>query len=131
MAVMAAMSTVVLAFVQPQRGRYTMFHRRVGIASVVMGVLAPIGSAHAQNSSQPIVGISTVTTYSTDAKISAVDANARTVTFAFGNGATATRKVSPALASFNTARVGDTVSVSFEDRLTFVLAGPNAKVPAS
>ena len=31
----------------------------------------------------------------------------------------------------NTARVGDMVSVGFEDRLTFVLAGPNAKVPAN
>jgi hypothetical protein len=53
------------------------------------------------------------------------------VTFTFSNGATATRKVSPSLANFNTARVGDTVSVGFEDRLTFVLSGPRAKAPAA
>jgi hypothetical protein len=53
------------------------------------------------------------------------------VTFTFANGATATRKVSPSLTSFNAVRVGDNVSVGFEDRLTFVLAGPNARVPAN
>jgi hypothetical protein len=85
----------------------------------------------AQSPSQPIVGIQSVTTYSADARITAVDPNARTVTFSFSNGATATRKVSPALANFNAARVGDMVSVGFEDRLTFVLSGPNAKVPGN
>jgi len=36
----------------------------------------------------------------------------------------------PSLANFNTARVGDTVSVGLENRLTFVLSDPRARVPA-
>jgi hypothetical protein len=91
------------------------------------GALLSASGALAQ--SQPIVGISTVTTYYADARIAAVDTSARTVTFTFSNGATATRKVSQALTNFNAARVGENVSVGFEDRLTFVLSGPNAKTP--
>lgn len=106
-----------------------MFDRRLVLAAAVATVVT--APAFAQSSSQPIVGISSVTTYSADAQITAVDPNARTVTFVFTNGATATRKVSPSLASFNAVRVGDNVSVGFEDRLTFVLSGPNAKVPAN
>ena len=33
------------------------------------------------------------------------------------------------MANFAQAKVGDMVSVGFEDRLTFVLSGPNAKTP--
>jgi len=106
-----------------------MLNRRLVLATALAGSLELAGGALAQPS-KPIVGISTVTTYSADARITAVDPTARTVTFTFGNGATATSKVSPSLASFNTARVGDSVSVGFEDRLTFVLSGPRAKVPA-
>lgn len=97
------------------------------MAAIAAGALLGAGGALAQG--QPIVGISTVTTYSADARITAVDANARTVTFTFANGATATRKVSPALASFNATRIGETASVGFEDRLTFVLSGPNTRTP--
>jgi len=85
------------------------------------------GSAFAQG--QPIVGISTVTTYSADARITAVDPAARTVSLAFTNGATAVRQVSPQVANFAQAKVGDMVSLAFEDRLTFVLSGPNTKTP--
>ncbi|MFO1161073.1 MAG: hypothetical protein U1E60_19685 [Reyranellaceae bacterium] len=99
------------------------------MTATVAGALSIAGSASAQSPSQPIVGISTVTTYYADARIAAVDTNAGTVTFTFTNGATATRKVSPSLTNFNAARVGENVSVGFEDRLTFVLAGPNAKAP--
>src|SRR5262249_3385156 len=82
---------------------------RVLLAATLAGSLALGGGGLAQ-SSKPIVGISTVSTFS--------------------NGDTGTRKVSPSLVNFNTARVGDTVSVGFEDRLTFVLSGPRTKVPA-
>jgi len=104
-----------------------MFNRRLLIAAAFAGSVAAAGSALAQG--KPIVGISTVTTYSADARITAVDPTARTVTFAYSNGAVATRKVSPSLANFNSIKVGDMVSVGFEDRLTFVLSGPNAKTP--
>jgi hypothetical protein len=104
-----------------------MFNRRHLIAAAVAGSLLATAGALAQTA--PIVGISTVTTYSTDARITAVDSAARTVTFAFPNGATATHKVSASLADFNARRVGDMVSVGLENKLTFVLSGPNAPTP--
>src|SRR6266851_3589172 len=102
-----------------------MIGRRYLIAGAGAG-LAAAGSALAQ---QATVGIQTVTTYSADARITAVDPAARTVSLAFTNGATATRTVSPAVADFSARRVGDMVSVGFEDKLTFVLSGPNVATP--
>ncbi len=104
-----------------------MLARRILIATSLVGSMLAAGSAFAQG--QAIVGISTVTTYSADARITAVDPNARTVSLAFTNGATATRQVSPSVANFAQAKVGDMVSLAFEDRLTFVLSGPNTKTP--
>jgi hypothetical protein len=49
------------------------------------------------------------------------------VTLAFTNGATAVRQVSPSVANFAQTKVGDMVSLAFEDRLTFVLSGPEYK----
>jgi hypothetical protein len=104
-----------------------MLSRRILITTSFVGATLVAGSAFAQG--QAIVGISTVTTYSADARITAVDPNARTVSLAFTNGATATRQVSPSVANFAQAKVGDMVSLAFEDRLTFVLSGPNTKTP--
>jgi len=104
-----------------------MLTRRILIAASMAGSMLAAGSAFAQG--QPIVGISTVTTYSADARITAVDPNARTVSLAFTNGATAVRQVSPSVANFAQTKVGDMVSLAFEDRLTFVLSGPNTKTP--
>ena len=67
---------------------------------------------------QAIVGIQTVTTYSADARITAVDPNARTMTVTYPDGAVRTHIVSPAVANFGATRVGDMVSIAFEDRLT-------------
>jgi hypothetical protein len=103
-----------------------MIGRRYLIASAFAGVIVAAGSALAQ---QATVGIQTVTTYSADARITAVDPAARTVSLAFTNGATATRTVSHAVADFGARKVGDMVSVGFEDRLTFVLSGPNVATP--
>ena len=104
-----------------------MLNRRLLIGISLAGSIVA-GAAFAQ-ATKPIVGISTVTTYSADARISAVDPAARTVTLAYTNGATVVRKVGPSVANFAQAKVGDMVSVGFEDRLTFVLSGPNAKAP--
>lgn len=104
-----------------------MLARRILIAASVAGSMLAAGSAVAQD--QAIVGISTVTTYSADARITAVDPNARTVSLAFTNGATAVRQVSPSVANFAQTKVGDNVSLAFEDRLTFVLSGPNTRTP--
>jgi len=104
-----------------------MISRRYLIAGAFAGAgLAAAGSALAQ---QATVGIQTVTTYSADARITAVDPSARTVSLAFTNGATATRNVSQAVADFGARKVGDMVSVGFEDTLTFVLSGPNVATP--
>lgn len=110
-----------------------MFSRRILIGATLAGSMLAAstmagGAAFAQG--QPIVGLSTVTTYSADARITAVDPSARTVTLAFTNGATAVRKVGPTVANFAQTKVGDMVSLVFEDRLTFVLSGPNTRTPA-
>ena len=102
-----------------------MLTRRILILASLAGSMLLAGSAFAQG--QPVVGISTVTTYSADARITAVDPAARTVSLAFANGATAVRQVSPQVANFAQTKVGDMVSLAFEDRLTFVLSGPNTK----
>ena len=104
-----------------------MISRRILIAGAFAGTALVAGGAVAQN--QATVGIQTVTTYSADARITAVDPSTRTVSLAFTNGATATRTVSPAVADFSARKVGDNVSVGFEDRLTFVLSGPNVATP--
>jgi len=104
-----------------------MLTRRILIGVSLAGSMLLAGSAFAQG--QPVVGISTVTTYSADARITAVDPAARTVSLAFTNGATAVRQVSPSVANFAQAKVGDMVSLAIEDRLTFVLSGPNTKTP--
>jgi hypothetical protein len=106
-----------------------MFNRRSLIGMTAAGSLLLAGSAFAQG--QAIVGISTVTTYSADAKITAVDPTARTVTLTYGNGATSVRKVGATVANFAQTRVGDMVSVGLEDRLTFVLSGPNTPTPSN
>lgn len=105
-----------------------MFNRRLLIGASLAGSMLLAGAAFAQGT-KPIVGISTVTTYSADARITAVDPANRTVTLAYSNGATAVRKVGPTVANFAQRKVGDSVSVGFEDRLTFVLSGPNARPP--
>ncbi len=104
-----------------------MFNRRFIVGASLAGSMLVAATAFAQ--SQPIVGIATVTTYSADARITAADPAARTVSLAYANGATAVRKVSAGVANFAQAKVGDTVSIGFEDKLTFVLSGPNARTP--
>ena len=103
-----------------------MFTKRFLIAAVLAGSIATTGAAFAQ--SQPIVGISTVTTSSVDATITAIDPAKRTVTFTGPAGRSITAKVSDGV-KMDTRKVGDTVSAAFENKLTFVLSGPNAATP--
>jgi hypothetical protein len=103
-----------------------MFTKRFLTAAVLAGSIATTGASFAQN--QPIVGISTVTTYSADATITAIDPARRTVTFTGPAGRSLTAKVSDGV-KMDTSKVGDTVSASFENKLTFVLSGPNAATP--
>ena len=104
-----------------------MLNRRFLVATVLSFCAAAGGASLALG--QPVVGIQTVTSYYSDGRISAVDPTARTVTVTFPNGATRTHNVSPAVANFSATRIGDTVTVGFEDRLTFVLSGSNSSMP--
>lgn len=107
-----------------------MFTKRFLIAAAFAGTLAATGAmagtAFAQ--SQPIVGISTVTTSSVDATITAIDPAKRTVTFTGPAGRSLTANVGSGV-KMDTSKVGDTVSAAFENKLTFVLSGPNATTP--
>ena len=104
-----------------------MFTKRFLMTAAIAGTLATTaGAAFAQG--QPVVGISTVTTYSIDATITAIDPAKRTVTFTGPVGRSLTSSVSPGV-KMDTSKVGDLVSAAFENKLTFVLSGPNAKTP--
>ena len=104
-----------------------MLNRRGLITLAILGTVLAPAVLHAQN--QAIVGLQTVTTYSADARITAVDANARTVTVTYPDGAMRTHSVSPAVANFGATRIGDMVSIAVEDRLSFVLSDRKTPTP--
>lgn len=110
-----------------------MFNKRRLIAltvasSFVAGTFVAAASAFAQGTT-PIVGISTVTTYSVDGRITAIDPTTRTVTLTLPSGATVNRKVTDAVQNLGIVKVGDDVFVGYEEKLSFVLSGPNARPP--
>lgn len=110
-----------------------MFNKRRLIAlalasSFVAGSVVAAGSAFAQGTT-PIVGISTVTNYSVDGRITAIDPATRMVTLTLPSGATVNRKVSDAVQNLGIVKVGDQVFVGYEEKLSFVLSGPNARPP--
>src|SRR6185436_7081208 len=78
---------------------------------------------------QATVGLQTVTTYSADARITAVDTANRTVTVTYPDGAVRTHTVSPAVANFGATRIGDMVTIAFEDRMSFVLSDRKTATP--
>lgn len=97
-------------------------------SSFVAGTFVAATSAFAQGTT-PIVGISTVTTYSVDGRITAIDPTTRTVTLTLPSGATVNRKVTDAVQNLGIVKVGDDVFVGYEEKLSFVLSGPNARPP--
>jgi hypothetical protein len=108
-----------------------MFSKRRLSAVAIAGSLLAAGSAFAQGApgTKPIVGLSTVTTYSVDGRITAIDPKTRMVTLTLPSGATVNRKVSAAVQNLGIVKVGDEVFVGYEEKLSFVLSGPNAKTP--
>lgn len=108
-----------------------MFSKRRLFSLVLAGSFLAAGSASAQGNSsgQPIVGLSTVTTYSVDGRVTAIDPNTRMVTLALSNGSTVSHKISEQVKDLGIIRVGNDVFVGFEERLTFVLSGPNTATP--
>ena len=99
----------------------------LGGAVALAGHALVEGQAVAQG--QAIVGIQTVTTYNAEVRIAAVDPTAHTVTVAYPDGAQRVVNVGPGVANFSSTRIGDTVTISFEERRTFVLSGRNTPVP--
>ncbi|MBX9946608.1 MAG: hypothetical protein K2Y40_21215 [Reyranella sp.] len=95
------------------------------------GSFLAAGSAFAQGAAgtTPIVGISTVTNYSVDGRVTAIDPATRNVTLTTPNGSTVSRKVSPDITNLGVVKVGDDVFVGYEEKFTFVLSGPNARPP--
>lgn len=113
-----------------QEGESLMLAKRFLTAAMLAGSIAATGatSGAAFAQGQPIVGISTMVTYSIDATISAIDPAKRTVTFTGPAGRSLTSSVGPGV-KMDTSKVGDRVSVSYEEKLSFVLSGPNTATP--
>lgn len=104
-----------------------MLNRR-SLMVIALAGLASVGTdSLAQD--QAIVGIQTVTTYNAEVRITAVDPNARTVTVTYPDGAVRTVTVGAGVANFTSTRVGDNVTINFEEKRTFVLSGRNTPVP--
>jgi hypothetical protein len=110
-----------------QARRSIVLNRRDLVAIAILAPMVVPAGVRAQD--QAIVGLQTVTTYSADVRITAVDANARTVSVTYLDGAVRTHTVSPAVANFGAARIGDMVSIAFEDRLSFVLSDRKTPTP--
>lgn len=97
---------------------------------VMLGVaMIASGTATAWSQAAPITGISTVSTYSGSAKITAVDTATRMVSLAFADGRTGTYKVGDVVRNLGQMRVGDTIEGTYEERLSFVLSGPDTATP--
>ncbi len=105
-----------------------MFNKRRLLALTLAGSVVAATSAFAQGTT-PIVGISTVTNYSVDGRITAIDPTTRMVTLTLPSGVTVNRKVSDAVQNLGIVKVGDQVFVGYEEKLSFVLSGPNARPP--
>jgi hypothetical protein len=80
---------------------------------------------------QPIVGISLTSSTPVVAKVAGIDPSGETVTLVSADGTTVTRKVSSLVKNLGQLKVGDTVIVSYKQRLSFVVSEPNAKTPPS
>jgi hypothetical protein len=79
----------------------------------------------------PIVGLTTTTTATDTAKVTALDLTTRTVTVAFPDGTTSTGKAGDAVQNLAQVKVGDTVVAAYQERLSFVLSAPNATTPSN
>ncbi|MGQ0582678.1 MAG: hypothetical protein ACT4O6_12130 [Reyranella sp.] len=105
-----------------------MFNKRRLIALTMASSFVAAASAFAQGTT-PIVGISTVTTYSVDGRVTAIDPITRMVTLTLPGGATVNRKMTDAVQNAGIVKVGDDVFIGYEEKLSFVLSGPNARPP--
>jgi hypothetical protein len=96
------------------------------VALIVSG--AALVSAQAPGD-RPIVGVSLENSAPIVAKVAAIDPSGETVTLTFADGSTATQRVSNAVKKLGQLKVGDTVIVSYKERMTFIAYEPNAEQP--
>jgi hypothetical protein len=101
------------------------------MATSLAAFLLVAGPAAAQQApaSTPITGISSTTSVSAEARVAAIDQTTRTVTLVGADGRTLTHRVSDLVQNLGQVKVGDTVIASYEERLTFVLSRPGARMP--
>ena len=104
-----------------------MLNRRGLIANSILGPMLAPATGWAQD--QAVVGLQTVTSFTTDVRITSVDTAARTVTVTHPDGTTRTHAVSPAVANFGATRIGSVASITFEDQTSFVLSNRNTPTP--
>jgi hypothetical protein len=100
--------------------------KRFVIGMIVGLSFAMAGGAWAQG---PVTGLSMTSSFSGEAKVTAIDQGTRMLTLTTADGRSATHKVSDAVRNLGQIKVGDTVVVSYEERTTFVLSSPGTKIP--
>ena len=107
------------------------------MSAAAAGLLAALslfttGQAWAQAASvnQPLGGISVTTRGSVEGTITAIDLPSRTVTVQTMDGRTVRGKVSDAVGGLETVKIGDRIVAAYEQKLSFVLSGPNAATPS-
>ena len=106
-----------------------MLKRRSVIAVALAGAALAGGHSLAQPD-QATVGIQTMTRYSLEGRIAAVDTNARTITITSADGTRRLLNVSPTAANITSTKIGDNVVLGIEDTRTFVLSSPGVQTPA-
>jgi hypothetical protein len=105
---------------------------RFAIAAIFALSLVTTAGAWAQTpGDRPIAGIFTSTSFSTEAKVTAVDQGTRLVTVQTADGRTLMHKASDAVRNLDQVKVGDVAVISYEERTSYILSEPGAKLPTA
>ena len=78
----------------------------------------------------PVTGLSTMWSYRGEAKVTALDLGARTISLRTPDGRSGTYSVGQVVRNLDRIKVGDTVNALYEERTTYVLSEGGTKVPA-
>jgi hypothetical protein len=79
---------------------------------------------------RPITGISMTSSDSAEGQVTAINQGTRMVTLALTDGRTVSGKVSEIVQNLAQVKIGDRVAIAYEEKLSFVLSGPNAATPS-
>ncbi|HEX2887636.1 MAG TPA: hypothetical protein VHP59_14465 [Vineibacter terrae] len=109
-----------------------MSPNRFAIAAILSLSLATAGGAWAQApGDRAVTGIFTSSSFKTEAKVTAVDPGTRMVTVLTADGRTLTHKASDAVQNLGQVKVGDIALISYEERTSYILSEPGARLPAA